>query len=57
MGINAYSFSISWTRVVPFGRAGSPVSESGLQYYEDLTKALLAANITPIATLFHCELP
>lgn len=57
MGVNAYSFSISWTRVIPFGKKGSPVSEEGLQYYEDLVKTLIANGIKPVATLFHWDTP
>lgn len=57
MGVNAFSFAISWSRVVPFAKAGSPVSEEGLAFYEDLVKELLANDITPIATLFHWSTP
>lgn len=57
MGVNAVSFAISWSRVVPFGKAGSPVSEAGLQYYEDLVNELLANGIKPVATLFHWSTP
>jgi len=54
-GLNSYRFSISWPRVLPAG-AGQ-VNEKGLDYYSRLTDALLAANITPYATLFHWDLP
>lgn len=34
LGIPYYSFSISWTRIVPFGEAGSPINQAGLDHYE-----------------------
>ncbi|KAH8914992.1 glycoside hydrolase family 1 protein, partial [Atractiella rhizophila] len=57
MGVNAYSFSISWSRVFPFGKKDSPLNEAGLQYYENLVDELLANGIKPVATLFHWDTP
>ncbi len=55
LGLQSYRFSVAWGRVLPegFGR----VNESGLGFYERLVDALLAANITPMLTLFHWDLP
>lgn len=55
IGLNAYRFSISWTRVLPQGK-GQP-NEAGLAYYDKLVDALLGANITPFATIFHFDYP
>ena len=55
LGLQAYRFSISWSRILPQG-TGS-VNRGGLDFYERLVDALLAANITPNATLFHWDLP
>src|SRR3954470_24704906 len=49
LGLNAYRFSISWSRVLPSGVG--PVNENGLDFYRRLVDALLAANITPLVTL------
>nr|BCO16663.1 beta-glycosidase [eukaryotic synthetic construct] len=57
MGITHYSFSVSWTRVVPFGKKGSPVSNEGLDYYEDICKTALSFGIKPVITLFHWDTP
>lgn len=57
MGITHYSFSVSWTRVVPFGKKGSPVSTEGLDFYEDVCKTALAYGIKPVITLFHWDTP
>jgi len=55
LGLQAYRFSISWSRVLPDG-AGA-VNARGLDFYERLVDELLAAGIEPWATLFHWDLP
>jgi beta-glucosidase len=55
LGITAYRFSIAWPRVQPGGKG--PANEAGLDFYERLTDALLAAGITPVPTLYHWDLP
>jgi beta-glucosidase len=55
IGVNAYRFSISWSRVLPHGSGG--VNKTGLDFYARVVDALLEAEITPFATLFHWDLP
>ncbi len=55
LGLRAYRFSIAWPRVIPGGTG--PVEPRGLDFYERLVDALLAAGITPWATLYHWDLP
>ncbi len=55
MGLKAYRFSISWSRVLPEGRGR--VNEEGLRFYNDLTDELTGAGIEPCITLFHWDLP
>lgn len=55
LGLKAYRLSISWSRVLPNGEGW--VNEEGMNYYERLVDALLAAGITPYITLFHWDLP
>ncbi len=55
LGLNAYRFSIAWPRVQPDGKG--PAHEAGLDFYDRLTDALLAAGITPVPTLYHWDLP
>lgn len=55
LGLQAYRFSISWSRVLPEGRGS--VNPAGLGFYERLVDALLEKNIEPVATLYHWDLP
>jgi beta-glucosidase len=55
LGLQAYRFSIAWSRIFPQGTGA--VNSRGLDFYEQLVDALLAANIKPNATLFHWDLP
>jgi beta-glucosidase len=55
LGLTAYRFSISWSRILPDGTGR--INEAGLDFYRRLVDELLAANIKPVATLYHWDLP
>jgi beta-glucosidase len=55
LGLKAYRFSISWTRVLPSG--STFINPSGLDFYDRLVDALCAANIEPFLTLHHWDYP
>lgn len=55
LGLQAYRFSISWSRVLPEGRGR--INHKGLDFYERLVDGLLENGIQPVATLFHWDLP
>ncbi|WP_341876707.1 GH1 family beta-glucosidase [Defluviitalea saccharophila] len=55
LGIKAYRFSISWTRILPKGTG--EINPLGLAYYDRLINALIKNNITPFVTLFHWDYP
>jgi len=55
LGLNAYRFSISWSRVLPNGTG--TVNERGLDFYRRLVDGLLAVGIAPNVTLYHWDLP
>ena len=55
LGLDAYRFSISWSRILPSGEKG--VNQKGLDYYSRLVDQLLEKNIKPFPTLFHWDMP
>lgn len=55
IGLGAYRFSLSWTRIQPHG--AGPQSSEGIAFYDRLIDGLLEAGITPFVTLYHWDLP
>ncbi len=55
LGLQAYRFSVAWSRVMPDGRGR--INPAGLGFYERLVDQLLAAGIQPLLTLHHWDLP
>src|SRR5262245_19839519 len=55
LGLSAYRFSTSWSRIMPDGRGA--VNAAGLDFYDRLVDALLDGGIEPMLTLFHWDLP
>jgi beta-glucosidase len=55
LNLRSYRFSVAWPRIQPDGR-GAP-NPKGLDYYERLVDATLAAGIRPLVTLYHWDLP
>ncbi len=55
LDVNAYRFSVAWSRVLPQGRG--KINEPGLDFYDRLVDGLLSRGITPFVTLYHWDLP
>ncbi|RKN22014.1 beta-glucosidase [Micromonospora musae] len=55
LGLRSYRFSIAWPRIQPDG-TGAP-NQRGLDFYRRLLDGLHERGITPMATLFHWDLP
>ncbi len=55
LGVNAYRFSVAWPRIQPEGT--DPVNQAGIDYYDRLVDALKEADIEPMVTLYHWDLP
>ena len=55
LGIPCYSFTISWSRILPQGYG--TLNAKGLDFYDRLVDELLSAGNQPLATLYHWEFP
>ena len=56
MGVHAYRFSISWSRILTDGtRAG--LNQAGIDFYNRLIDCCLEHDIEPWITLYHWDLP
>lgn len=55
LGLGAYRFSISWSRVQPGGTG--EFNPEGIAFYSRLVDALLDAGVKPVVTLYHWDLP
>ena len=53
--LDAYRFSIAWSRVQPDG-AGA-LNPAGMAFYDRLIDGLLLAGLDPYLTLYHWDLP
>ena len=55
LGLKAYRFSVSWSRIHPEGTGR--VNQAGVDFYSRLVDELLENGIEPLVTLFHWDLP
>ncbi|XP_073129735.1 beta-glucosidase 6-like [Henckelia pumila] len=55
MGMDAYRFSIAWSRIYPNGTG--EINQAGVDHYNNFINALLANGIEPYVTLYHWDLP
>lgn len=53
--INAYRFSIAWSRIQPAGRGS--LNPKGVSFYDKLIDSLLESGIEPFVTLCHYDIP
>jgi len=55
IGLPAYRFSISWSRLLPTGRGEA--NPEAVKFYGSLLDELHKAGIKPLATIYHWDLP
>ncbi|KAF4553720.1 Hypothetical protein D9617_6g094520 [Elsinoe fawcettii] len=57
MGVKHFSFSIAWTRILPFALPGTPVNQQGIDHYNDVINYILERGMIPEVTLLHFDTP
>ncbi|KAH0834314.1 glycoside hydrolase family 1 [Fonsecaea pedrosoi] len=57
MGVKYYSFSLAWSRILPFALPGTPVNQQGLDHYSDLIDFVLEKGMIPTVTILHFDTP
>jgi hypothetical protein len=57
MGVKYFSFSIAWTRILPFALPGTPVNQQGIDHYNDVIDFILEKGMVPEVTLLHFDTP
>lgn len=55
IGIKAYRFSVSWSRILPEGTGR--INPEGIRFYNELIDELLKNGIEPYVTLYHWDMP
>lgn len=55
LGIKAYRFSVSWSRLIPDGTG--EVNEKAVELYRDMICEMKKNGITPYLTMYHWEFP
>ena len=55
LGIKAYRFSLSWSRILPDGTGR--VNQKAITMYRDMINTMKEKGITPYVTLYHWEFP
>ncbi|KAJ4834472.1 hypothetical protein Tsubulata_007928 [Turnera subulata] len=56
-GLNAFRFSISWSRVIPHGQIRAGVNEEGIRFYNSVINEALKIGLEPFVTIFHWDTP
>ncbi|CAI0375778.1 unnamed protein product [Linum tenue] len=57
LGMNAYRFSVSWSRILPYGKLSRGINQKGIHYYNSVINETLSQGLTPFMTLLHLDYP
>ncbi|CAL1353732.1 unnamed protein product [Linum trigynum] len=57
MNVDAYRLSISWSRVIPYGKRSTGVNREGIDFYHRVIDLLKQNGIEPYVTIWHWDTP
>ncbi|KAL5220339.1 hypothetical protein ABZP36_025052 [Zizania latifolia] len=57
MNMDAFRFSIAWSRILPNGTISGGVNKEGIAFYNSLIDEVIARGLKPFVTLFHFDTP
>lgn len=57
VGVKYYSFSIAWSRILPFGLPSTPVNSEAIAHYDDVIAYVVSKGMLPLITLHHYDTP
>ncbi|TVU10020.1 hypothetical protein EJB05_43523 [Eragrostis curvula] len=57
MNMDAFRFSIAWTRILPNGSLSGGVNKEGVAFYNNLINEIIAKGMKPVVTIFHWDTP
>ncbi|KAM7472465.1 hypothetical protein LguiA_010648 [Lonicera macranthoides] len=57
LGMEAFRFSISWTRILPRGSISGGVNLEGIKFYNNVINECLSYGLKPFVTLLHWDPP
>lgn len=57
MGVKFFSFSIAWSRILPFALPGTPVNQEAIDHYNDVINFIIKKGMVPEVTLLHFDTP
>ncbi|KAH0661706.1 hypothetical protein KY284_029016 [Solanum tuberosum] len=57
VGMQAFRLSISWSRILPYGKVSKGVNPEGIKFYNNVINELISKGLKPFVTLFHWDTP
>ncbi|KAG2645003.1 hypothetical protein PVAP13_2KG392505 [Panicum virgatum] len=57
MNMDAFRFSIAWTRILPTGSLSGGINKEGVAFYNSLINEVIANGLKPFVTIFHWDTP
>ncbi|CAI0385356.1 unnamed protein product, partial [Linum tenue] len=57
MNMDAYRFSISWSRIIPYGKRSTGVNKEGIEFYHRILDLLDEQDMDAYVTIFHWTTP